>query len=528
MLKNRNSTLDSLREKAEQLLLRDKNSNKQVKMMEVKRLFHELQVHQLELEMQNDELQNTTAQLEHQQINFSNLFELAPVGYFVTNQTGLTQNVNYAGLKLLDDDKSNQLGRPFILNIFQEDRDGFYRYFRKLFALPTVQSCRIRLINRNKQILNVQIDGLALLNSPTNPICYLTITDFTGKQEAEQKLKETYKTLEMALDASSTGIWEIDLVSGKIYLDDFCRKLFGFDQGNFDVKYETLFNRTLLNDRKNVEHDIRKAILEEKEFNIRFRVNVPDQDLKYVQARGQVVIDQYQKKRFIGIFTDISEKMASKMQASRAKEQQQQMILAAGLQAEENEKKRISEVLHNGIGQMLYGIKLSMGQIEKTSSSPIFDHMADLLDQSIKDIRNISFELAPSILTDYGLAATLEDMAARLSNPQLCVSTKVNNINEGLDFQLQLNIFRIIQELINNSIKHAYASKIAIEVTKKNKVILITVSDNGIGFEQDAETEVPKGIGLSSIKNRLRLYKGSLTIESKPNAGSTISISLKH
>ena len=500
MLKDRNSALDSLREKAEQLLLTDKNSTKQVKMMEVKRLFHELQVHQLELEMQNDELQITTVALEHQQTNFSNLFELAPVGYFVTNQTGLIQNVNYAGLKLLDDDKSNLVGKPFILNIFQEDRDGFYIYFRKLFASPEAKSCDIRLTDRNKQILNVQIDGIALRNTPANPIYYLTITDFTAKQAAEQKLKETHQTLEMALDASLTGIWEIDIVSGKIYLDDFCLKLFGFGQGIFDGQYETLFSRILLQDRKSVEHEIRKAILEEKEFNIPFRVNVPNHDLRYIQARAHVVVDQYQKKRFIGTLTDISEKKIMEIQASRIKEQQQQMILAAGLQAEENEKKRISEGLHNGIAQMLYGIKLSMGQLEKPSSKPIFDHITDLLDQSIKDIRNISFELAPSILTDYGLAATLEDLAVRLSNPQLCISIKVNNINKTIDLQLQLNIFRIIQELINNSIKHAYASKIAVEVTKKSRIIWVTVSDNGIGFKQNAEAEAPKGIGLSSIK----------------------------
>lgn len=204
------------------------------------------------------------------------------------------------------------------------------------------------------------------------------------------------------------------------------------------------------------------------------------------------------------------------------------MILAAGLQAEENEKKRISEVLHNGIAQMLYAVKLNIDQLKNTEEKPSYDHLMQLLNQSIRDVRNISFELAPSILTDFGLAATLEDMAFRLSSNNLKVGTKVSHTCKSLPFQTQLNIFRIVQELVNNSIKHAQASNISIDVNKKVKNTFITVADNGIGFETNNTAETPKGIGLSSIKNRLRLYIGTLNIESSPQTGTTVQISLKH
>ncbi|MEX8547999.1 MAG: PAS domain-containing protein [Mucilaginibacter sp.] len=520
--------LEILREKAEQLISADKNSNRGVQLMEVKRLFHELRVQQIELEMQNDELQNSYAELEHGRINFSNLFELAPISYFVTSQTGIIQNVNYAGIKLFDSGKNSMVGKLFLLNIHPEDRDEFYIYFKKLFASPDAQTCFIRLIKKNQDILNVQVDGIAVQNSDINPICYLTVTDFTAKQQAEQKLKEAKKTLEIALEASSTGIWEIDIVSGKIYFDDFCLALYGFDEGSFDGSYETMIGKVYQHDRKNVDHEIRQAIIREKELNIRFRVNCNNQGLRYVQSRAQVVTDQQQKKRFIGTFTDISDKMMMEMEASRIKEEQQQMILAAGLQAEEKEKKRISEVLHDGIAQMLYAVKLNIDQVKNTEEKPSYDHLMQLLNQSIRDIRNISFELAPSILTDFGLAATLEDMALRLSNSKLKVDTKVSHTCKSLPFETQLNIFRIVQELVNNSIKHAQASNISIEVTKKAKNTFITVADNGIGFDSNQTAEIPKGIGLSSIKNRLRLYKGLLTIESSPQTGTIVQISLKH
>ena len=529
MLKEtKTSTLDILREKAEQLISADKNSNRSVQMMEVKRLFHELRVQQIELEMQNDELQNATNELELGRINFSNLFELAPISYFVISQTGITRNVNYAGIKLFDADKNSMVGKLFLLNIHPEDRDRFYIYFKQLFTSPDAQTCSIRLIKKNQDILNVQIDGIAVKDSTLNPNCYLTVTDFTAKQQAEQKLQEAKKTLEIALEASSAGIWEIDTVTGKIYFDDFCLALYGLEKGSFDGKYETLINGVYQNDRKNVDHDIRQAIIWEKEFNIRFRVSSYNQGLKYVQARAQVVTDQQQKKRFIGTFTDISDKMIMEMEASRIKEEQQQMILSAGLQAEENEKKRISEILHNGIGQMLYAVKLNINQLKNTEEKPSYDYLMQLLNQSIRDIRNISFELAPSILTDFGLAATLEDMAVRLSSNKLKVDTKVSHTCKSLPFQTQLNIFRMVQELVNNSIKHAQASNISVEVIKKAKKTFITVADNGIGFDTENSKEAPKGIGLSSIKNRLRLYKGTLTIESSPQTGTSVQASLKH
>lgn len=528
MSSNSENIRDVLRQRAELLLSAGKNSVMNLESDEVKKIFHERQIHQLELEMQNDELQYATGQLEEQRIKFTNLFELAPVGYFVTNKSGIILDVNHAGLKLLKAEKNNVVNKPLLLYVHKEHIDVFYKYFRKLFLLQNAQSCQIRMTDSDQQVYNVQVEGIALGVTSDQPICYLTVTDFTGKQQAELNLDEAKKRLEIALSASLTGIWEIDIITGKVYLDDFCCGLCGFENGVFDQKYDSLLNRIHQNDRKNVDDQIRKTILYGKEFNMKFRVTVIGASVKYVFGRAQVIKDQNGKKRFIGTFTDISDKTITELETNRAKESQQQMILAAGLQAEENEKKRISEVLHNSVAQMLYAIKLNLEQIKKPDESASFDYINQLLNQSIKEIRNISFELAPSILTDFGLTVTLEDMASRLCSDQLKVTTKVSKFDQPLDFQLQLNIFRIVQELVSNSIKHAFCSEIYIETSNKNKNIYITVFDNGIGYRQAKAKEVPSGIGLSSIKNRLRLYKGTLKIESQPKAGTKVKIHLKY
>lgn len=416
-----------------------------------------------------------------------------------------------------------------LLHIYKDDYDLFYVYIQKLVSTSEVQSISLRLIGTNNQLYHVEIEGNSLSPASANALCYLTITDFTGKLESAQQLKEANQTLEIALDASLTGIWEIDMDTGKLYLDDFCCALYGYEPDNFDQKYDTLLTIVHQADRKNLDEHIRRTLTYAEVLNLKFRINSLDKNsIKYVHARAQVITDQENRKRFIGTFTDITEKTLMEIEAARTREEQQQMILAAGLQAEENEKKRISEVLHDGIAQMLYGIKLNLDQLKNTAPPSAFEQVNQLLNQSIKDIRNISFELTPSILTDFGLAATLEDMAVRLANKQLSIITKVNQVPKNLNVQLQLNIFRIIQELVNNSIKHAKASKITVDVTKVNKIITVTVADNGVGFTPFNNKEVPTGIGLSSIKNRLRLYKGTLKIESQPEAGTSVNISLKH
>ncbi|RYE11897.1 MAG: PAS domain S-box protein [Sphingobacteriaceae bacterium] len=522
-----NNSLQQLRKKAEGLVSADKKSISTMLSKEIEPLIHELQLYHVELEMQNDELQHTTIELDLQRAKFANLFELAPVGYIVTNKAAVIQDANRAALQLLGFDKSFLQYKPFLLHIFKDDLDMFYIYFQKLLLSPKSLSCKLRMITANKQIISVKLEGITMNPGKEDLLCYLTLTDITEKQLAEQKLQEAKTRLEIGLSASLTGIWEIDIITGKVFLDKFCCSLFGLDFDCFDAKYDTLLNQIHPNDRKNVELHIRHTIIAEKPFNIRFRTVSADQNIKYIQGRAQVIRDKADKKRFIGTFTDISEKMIMELETIRVKEENQQMILAAGLQAEENEKKRISEVLHNGIAQMLYAIKLNIDQVKKASDVATFEQITTLLNQSIKDIRNISFELAPSILTDFGLAATLEDMAARLCGKQLFIQSKVFNFDQNQNFQLQLNIFRMIQELVNNAIRHASPTNIRIEVIKKHKTISVAVADNGTGFKNYEDAAVPKGIGLSSIRNRLRLYKGNMRIEPQPAGGTIVNISLK-
>jgi signal transduction histidine kinase len=122
--------------------------------------------------------------------------------------------------------------------------------------------------------------------------------------------------------------------------------------------------------------------------------------------------------------------------------------------------------------------------------------------------------------------ATLQEMSRRLSNDSLAVKVSGSDVSH-LEMPMMVNIYRIVQELVNNSIKHGGASQVNIHISNKKDTIDIRVKDNGKGFSVNKVAQSPSGTGLSSIRNRINLYHGSMNIESAPGKGTNVFIQLK-
>jgi PAS domain S-box-containing protein len=522
----RHELLDMLRQKAEELLGNAHTGPDHLRSLEVQKLFHEVQIYQLELEMQNDELGVIARQLEGEKSKFTSLFENAPVGYLVLNNRGIITDVNSTAVKLLGRSKAVLTGKSLPTFVFKEDISAYYRFFKKIVTNAGELSCQLRMLKNNQDFFFALLNGSGVDVNKSEPLFYITIIDVTEKIRVSMQLQESKKYLDLALNVTSTGIWEVNVLHGNVKLDDFSFSIFGIEPKNFDGKYNSLLNLIDVNDRERVDAALRSAMVREKEFNTEFRIcNITDEP-RYVAARGQIVQDE-KSRRLVGIISDITEKKELERKAAQLKESQRLMLVAAALQGEENERKRISEALHDSVGQMLYAIKLNFQQLKGILNTVVYEQTGQLLDQTIRDVRNISFELAPSILTDFGLAATLEEMSKRLSGKNLEVSCIVKGIDAKLDKDFALNIFRIVQELVGNSIKHGKPDKIWVDLHAKNSLILIEVKDNGEGFKLGYEQGPNKGTGLSSIRNRINLYQGKMDIGSVNQKGALIKISLK-
>ncbi|WP_187264594.1 chemotaxis protein CheB [Pontibacter beigongshangensis] len=228
---------------------------------------------------------------------------------------------------------------------------------------------------------------------------------------------------------------------------------------------------------------------------------------------------------WIGTATDIQDYKDAEEANIQLRLSQHREILKAVLQAQEAERKNISEALHNGLGQTLYATKLNLDQLKPQSrqEQQIVGKIDSLLKESIQVTRNISFGLNPSVLKDFGLQAALKEIISRLNSPKLKISLKVQGLDRGIDSFIELSLYRITQELLNNIIKHSQATKASVELIRKHKQIKLTVQDNGIGLNKE-ELKSMKGIGLRSIQHRLELLGGELEIDAEVGKGAVFRI----
>jgi PAS domain S-box-containing protein len=494
---------------------------------DVEILLQELQVHQIELEMQNDELRIVNEMLEQQQMKFSGLYDLAPVSYLILNKTGYITEINKAGISLLGSEKLRLIDRNFSDYVLPDCLERFAHFKQLLINSRQKQNCRLTIIDKTGKRVEVQIEAIVIGHLAQPIQLYLAIIDITERLDAEQNIIEIKERLELALEAAAAGTWELNLDSMEFYLDEFNLNLCNIGNDQFGGHYQSFISLIHPDDRPRVDQHFRSSLNNETKIDVECRLFNQEIELCYASIRGHVLNTPGKGKRFVGIMMNITAKKQIELEVEKQKAAHHTNITLATLSAQENERKRISSALHDGVSQLLYGVKMKLDLLGKTNDSHHLAAANNLLDIAVKETRNISFELAPAILSDFGLPATIEELGSRLSEPQMKIRTSVVGFHERLDLVLETTIFRIVQELVNNCMKHAGARLITIEL-RKNKNIEIKVKDNGRGFDVAQKQGSKTGSGLISIRNRLFLYDGTLQIDSVPENGTTVKISLKH
>lgn len=229
---------------------------------------------------------------------------------------------------------------------------------------------------------------------------------------------------------------------------------------------------------------------------------------------------------------DITERKRLQAETLRLQLSQQQQLAQAVLEAEENEKRRIAESLHNGLGQLLYATKLSLTQLdlgEPAAFAGAKQKASDLLSTSIAQARTLSHELMPQILEDFGLEVALQDICAKCSVSPLRLRYRVDDLPPRLSPHLALALYRMAQELANNIVKHAQATRASLQLLgQADGTIELRADDNGVGFVADPPGTGAErnGIGLQALHDRVRLLRGTLRVHTGPAQGTQIIIRL--
>jgi signal transduction histidine kinase len=213
------------------------------------------------------------------------------------------------------------------------------------------------------------------------------------------------------------------------------------------------------------------------------------------------------------------------VQAERMLEQETRM--RAIFQAQEEERRRIAKELHDGVGQTISAIKMNYQSLSLIASeknlTPEFHKIERMLDNAGKEVRSISHQMIPKELEQFGLIPAVEGMLdLNLSNTPLDYQFEHSGFDERIGSHIELVLFRVLQELISNVIKHSKASELSVQLVKVKSHVVLNVSDNGTGFE--VEKKEKNGIGLLNIASRIDGIKGHLHYDSAPGAGTTVTI----
>ncbi|MFI5451250.1 tetratricopeptide repeat protein [Pedobacter sp. UC225_61] len=227
------------------------------------------------------------------------------------------------------------------------------------------------------------------------------------------------------------------------------------------------------------------------------------------------------------LFKSVKLRQASRLQAEVIL--QQDLATKAVLNAEENERRRISGELHDGLGQMFSAVKMNLSALtedltfKNESSKEMFGKTLNLVDESCKEVRSISHQMAPNVLLKSGLATAVRDFINKIDARKLKINLETFGLQQRLDQNVETVLYRVIQETVNNVIKHSGANSLDIQLTKDDEGINAMIEDNGKGFDT-ASLEKFEGIGLKNIRSRVEYLKGVVDFSSTLGSGTLVAI----
>jgi PAS domain S-box-containing protein len=414
---------------------------------DAQRLLHELEVHQVELEMQNAELREARDQMETMLEKYTDLYDFAPVGYFSLDEQGRILEVNLTGAALLHVDRSRLVNFRLQHFLAPASRSVFLAFLEKVFAGPGKQICETSLPNKDGTVSWIDFQAMPAASPRSErKWCRVAVSDITALKRAE----ETQRLLLVQAAA------------------------------NEELKREIVR-------RKRVEESLRKS----------------------ERYAGQLLTQA------LGL------------------QEQLQHLSHQVLQAQEEERKRISRELHDDIAQVLTAISFHLAVLRKEAASSGRDlkkkivHTQHLVERSVNIVHEFAGQLRPPALDDLGLIPALHSHVkdfARRTGLAVHFTSFTRSQTELLDGDKRTVLYRVVQEALVNVAKHAKASLVTVSIRRLRGVICMEVKDDGKSFQVQGalSTKKNKGLGLLGMRERVEMVGGRFAVESLPGKGTTV------
>jgi PAS domain S-box-containing protein len=550
----------TLRSRAEKLVAKP---GREIADAEALRVLHELEVHQIELEMQNTELRDARDEAEALLEKYTELYDFAPVGYFTLGAEGIIRLANLTGSTMVGIGRSNLIGRSFAMLLAPVQRAGFRFFLKQVFAAETKQSAEFELADENLTTRNLTIEAR---RSPNGLECSAMILDITGRRQALEAMRVSEIRHRRLFEAAQDGILIIDpatclVIDANPFITKLlghsrnhligmdlsaiglfkdaavCRKMFRALKKNHEIRYENLPLENLTGRRAEVEV---VANLYEEGGRPLIQCNIRD-----ITARK---LAEEMSQRNVKLKMEIARKVriAENLQAQRkeqslvlrqARAQQKQMREFSHriVNAQEEERKRISRDLHDVIAQALVGINVHLIVLnQESAASPAtlrrqVSKTQKLVKNAIGIVHDFARELRPTMLDDLGLIPALQAYLERfMADTGIRVTLNASAENDPPATVVRTALYRIAQEALTNAAHHGKASRVEVTIESMKNITRMTITDNGRGFQVVGKSGSRKRtrLGLIGMKERAEMVGGSFEVISASGGPTAVRVEI--
>ncbi|WP_075590545.1 PAS domain-containing sensor histidine kinase [Labilibacter marinus] len=470
----------------------------------------------LKQEMDDKETAQNLA-IEHAH-NYLTLFNNSYDGYMLLSSDYIIQDVNQAGLNVSGFSREEIVGVSCLFFLGDHYVEILNKRREKILGGEEVPDLTVEVKSKGGERLVLQTQMVVVQGSFDYKFL-VVLKDVTKQTRAAEELsknEELYRTLfEQTHDAiiimNGNQLVEYNSVAQKLYADTnegeillppYCNPNQEFEEPNASIHLAKVIQKAL-NGQAQIFEWLHTYGNEKPTYTL---VNI--QDIKLLGEHYYMVVEK-----------DIT-----------ARKMNNNMVLNSIISTEENERKRISSDLHDGIGPLLTTIKLYTEGLldtqDKERQNLIKSKLVDLIEEAVNSISEISFNISPHILLNYGIVAAVNSFIEKFNiDERINIEFKHTDINRFSENK-EITIYRLFTELINNTLKHAEASEVIFKIFENDKDIILHYADNGKGFDLEKAMLSKKGMGLGNLKSRIESFNGLFVMKSNLGKGVIVNIKI--
>jgi len=301
---------------------------------------------------------------------------------------------------------------------------------------------------------------------------------------------------------------------------------------NFDSAYIYEQGFTKLKDSIENESNRQDILMRDADVRVERERRIQEAKLSQQQTWRNIIIGVSIFAIIIIIMLYNRRRIKQKMLYQKELNKQQSELMNTVIAVQDKERKRIAEDLHDSLGSILSAAKLKLSAVAETANGngqhANYEDTMNLLDEAVNEMRSISHNLLPASLLRLGLVAGLQNLIDKISSKsRLRISFIAHGFKKRIDENIEVSIYRIVLEAINNIVKHANAKNVTLQLMEYDTYINVLIEDDGIGFDKNLVLK-EHGIGLNNIFSRVDYMKGKVDIDTKPKAGTIINIDIPY